>query len=126
LYTLFFITPLGAKPANIVAVIGPCIQQASYEVDQNLYDQFIAKDSANKQFFIYAHRKSYYLFDLPGYCLFKLKQLNIANIDNLGIDTYSNPNILFSFRRSTHENNGLDLPTECGRQLSVLGILPTK
>lgn len=117
--TILAMQSLGAGVNHIIAAIGPCIQQASYEVDECLYAQFIEKDHTNKQFFINSNKANHYLFDLSGYCIGSLKKIGIRTIDNLNIDTYSNRDTLFSFRRSAHETNGL----ECGRQLSVIGLL---
>ncbi len=121
--TVFAMQSLGAEISNIVASIGPCIQQESYEVDQVFYDKVIEKDILDKRFFINSVKAEHYMFNLPGYCLNRLKKIGIQTIDNLGIDTYSNPSTLFSFRRATHENKNPGTKIEYGTQLSVIGIL---
>ena len=121
--TILAMQSLGAQINDIIATIGPCIQQPSYEVDECLHAKFIEKDCENKQFFISSNKANHYLFDLPGYCIACLKKIGIRTIDNLNIDTYSNADTLFSFRRSTHETNRLINPIECGRQLSAIGLL---
>lgn len=121
--TLHAMKNLGADIAHMATALGPCIQQESYEVDQALYNKFIEDDKASSCFFINSKQAKHYMFDLPGYCFNKLKQIGIQVIDRLGIDTYSNPNTLFSFRRATHENTNLDARAQCGRQLSVIGLV---
>ncbi|OJW73593.1 MAG: hypothetical protein BGO68_03080 [Candidatus Amoebophilus sp. 36-38] len=122
-HTILAMQNLGAEISHIVTALGPCIQQKSYEVDQAFYNKFIEHDALNKQFFINAKKIAHYMFDLPRYCVNKLKQIGIQTIDNLDIDTYSNPDTLFSFRRATHENKNPEATVECGRQLSVIGML---
>jgi YfiH family protein len=119
--TLHAMEDLGGMLPSIIASIGPCIQQYSYEVDQTFYDQFLSKNNNNSMFFINSKNKDHYMFDLPGYCIHKLRQIGLLKIENLGIDTYSNPNVLFSFRRSTHENTSSAKP-KFGTQLSVIGL----
>ncbi|KIE06092.1 Laccase domain protein [Candidatus Jidaibacter acanthamoeba] len=114
---------LGANIADIICVIGPCIQQASYEVDESFYNNFISVKPASSKFFINSKQADHYMFDLPAYCVERLKIIGIQHIDNLGIDTYSNPEF-FSYRRATHEKNfNKDGKAEYGTQLSVVGIL---
>jgi YfiH family protein len=103
---------LGAKLEHISATIGPCIQQQSFEVGEDV------KHQANADiFFKPSNRENHYLFDLPGYILSQLKNAGINNSKSLGLDTYALKEKYFSFRRSTHENA---LP--CGGQISCIGI----
>jgi YfiH family protein len=121
--TILTMQNLGAEISNIIAAIGPSIQQQSYEVDQAFYHKFIEKDPLTSQFFIDSTKTTYYMFDLAKYCINKLEKIGIQTIDHLSIDTYSNPDMLFSFRRTTYENKNLGNQLECGRQLSVIGML---
>jgi YfiH family protein len=121
--TIFAMKNIGADISSIVASIGPCIQQASYEVNQAFYNKFIENDIANSQFFIGSKRATHHMFDLPAYCINKLKKSGIQSINHLGIDTYSNSDILFSFRRATHENKNCGTDIKYGKQLSVIGTL---
>src|SRR4051812_48567329 len=58
---------LGAERGRIVAVLGPTIGQAAYEVGPELVEAFAADDPANARFFAPAERAGHALFDLPGY-----------------------------------------------------------
>lgn len=106
---------IGAKIENIKVVIGPTIRQKSYEISQEFYDRFLDENINNKKFFIPGGRVGHYMFDLPGYVKEKLKNAGIRNIIDEEIDTYSNSEKFFSYRRSTHLGE-----VDCGRNVSVI------
>lgn len=106
---------LGAK--NIMAVIGPMIQQKSYEVSQEFFDDFASEDEGNKIFFIDGNKADKHMFDLPSYVEKKLREEGILEIKNSGIDTYENEKEFFSYRRSTHRGE-----SDCGRNISVIAL----
>lgn len=92
----------GAK--QIKALIGPSIQQKSYEVDAKYYQDFIHDDIAYKKFFIASKNKNHYMFDLPGYVRSKLEKENIEIAVTIDDDTYELEDKYPSFRRCTHRN----------------------
>ncbi|MBM3573880.1 MAG: laccase domain-containing protein, partial [Alphaproteobacteria bacterium] len=53
---------LGAAPARITAVIGPCIAQASYEVGPEFPRPFLEEDAANRRFFVPSARPGHFMF----------------------------------------------------------------
>ncbi len=106
---------LGAK--NIVAKIGPMIQQKSYEISPEFYDDFINENIDNKRFFLPIANSSKMLFDLCSYVKNNLHDQKISAIENCAIDTYEDEENYFSFRRSTHQNQA-----DCGRNISVIAI----
>lgn len=91
---------LGAK--DITAIIGPCIKQRSYEVDQNFYDDFISESIEYKNLFIPSNKEDYYMFDLPSYVKRKLSALDLKRILDIERNTYEEEENFFSFRRTTH------------------------
>jgi polyphenol oxidase len=105
---------LGGNVDSIYAVIGPAIQQNSYEVDQEFYNNFMAQSSVNAQYFMSGEATGKYMFNLPAYCHQQLSSLGISKLDNLELNTYTNPDLFFSCRRSTHEGN------KFGCQLSAI------
>lgn len=112
--TLSAMHRLGARIADIRAVIGPAIQQQSYEVGDDLRQKFIAQYKTNDRFFApNAHGK--FQFDLPGYVRAQLIAAGLQHVDTLGADTYSDPARFFSYRRATHASE-----PDYGRQLSVI------
>jgi copper oxidase (laccase) domain-containing protein len=92
----------GAK--KIKALIGPAIQQKSYEVDAEYYQGFISDDESSKQFFIASNNQNHYMFDLPAFVKAKLEQENIDIVVHIHDDTYELEKQYPSFRRCTHRN----------------------
>ncbi len=101
--TLEMIQLNSASLQTIIASIGPCIAQDSYEVDQEIFDQFQGQNSDFKSFFRKGNSKEKYQFDLQGLAQHKLRQANIQNIDLIPQDTYTNEDLLFSCRRAAHK-----------------------
>lgn len=106
---------LGAE--NIKAMIGPMIQQNSYEISQEFFDDFLNENSANRIFFKNASQVGKYWFDLPGYVEEKLKNAGVFEIENLRIDTLENEEKFFSFRRSSKLGE-----KDCGRNVSLIVV----
>ncbi len=106
---------LGAE--NISVIIGPMIQQNSYEVSVDFFEDFM-RESANNQIFFINGNEGKYLFDLPAYVEKKLTDEGVIKIQNLKIDTYKEVEKFFSFRRSCHNGE-----SDCGRNLSVIGVV---
>lgn len=90
----------GANPAQIQAAIGPCIWQQSYEVDQQFYDAL----PQAADLFIKSPQPDHWLFDLPGFVTRQLQQQKIGGITSSPYNTYTHPEMFFSFRRTTHKN----------------------
>lgn len=107
---------LGARRERIRAAIGPCIAQASYEVDLAFRERFLLEDSDNLRFFA-AGRPDHFQFDLEGYVAARLEAAEIGGIEKLGLDTYAAPKRFYSFRRATHRSE-----PSYGRQMSVIGL----
>jgi polyphenol oxidase len=93
---------MGSIPKNLVAAIGPCIWQDSYEVDQNFYDNL--PDPDDKIFFKPSVTPTHWLFDLPGYVEHQLKLSGIPSISSSPADTYSDEARFFSNRRRFHRH----------------------
>jgi YfiH family protein len=105
---------LGADPARIVACIGPCIGQASYEVGDDLREAVLGRDGADARFFATGLRPGHWQFDLPGYCAARLAAAGVA-ARALGADTLAAPDRFFSHRRRTLAGGG-----PIGHQISVI------
>ena len=93
---------LGASRARTVAVIGPLIRRASYEVGAEFVARFIAGDPDHRRFFTPAVRDGHAMFDLGGYIALRLNGAGLRQVDDLAHCTYSDPERFFSYRRSTH------------------------
>lgn len=107
---------IGANVNNIISAIGPCIRQPSYEVNQEFFNDFINSDKNNNAYFINSVRSNHYMFDLPGYVKYKLR--NIKAIYDCDIDTYTNNKDFASYRRFTHQNKPFDR-----KNISVIKLL---
>ena len=90
---------LGATPDRIVAAVGPCIAQASYEVGPEFPAPFLAQDENSQRFFVAAPRAGHFLFDLRGYVGERLRRAGVTQVEIIENDTLSEP-AFFSYRRS--------------------------
>ena len=92
----------GGKREDIVAVVGPGIQQARYEVGWEFYERFINENKENEQYFSNQDKDVKPMFDLPGFIEEKLKRIGVGKWDNVGICTFDDDR-LFSYRRSVKD-----------------------
>lgn len=110
---------LGAGRPHIVAAIGPCIGQASYEVGPELEAPFLAQSKHYERFFVSGRKADRKFFDLPGFIEARLLQCGLNTVDSVGADTYADETSYFSYRRATHRGE-----TDYGRNLSAILLLP--
>ncbi|MFQ5985410.1 MAG: peptidoglycan editing factor PgeF, partial [Alphaproteobacteria bacterium] len=93
-------TGLGATGERIVAAIGPCIAQPSYEVGPEFRAAFLEADRASDAFFVPAGRPGRFLFDLPGYVARRLERLGLGTVVRLAFDSCTEESRFFSYRRA--------------------------
>jgi YfiH family protein len=105
---------LGAAPEGLLAVVGPCIGQDSYEVAADLRDAVLARDAADVRFFAPGRRAERWQFDLAGYCAARLVAAGVA-AQVLGADTLADEARFFSHRRRTLAGGG-----PIGHQISII------
>ncbi len=105
---------LGAQRERILAAIGPCIAQDSYEVGYDLREKFDRESDAR---FFYVGRPGKWQFDLEAYAASRLQSCGIAQVEKLGLDTYPADERFFSHRRSVHRNE-----PSYGRQFSMIAL----
>ena len=106
------ISTINVQDADYFAAIGPCAHIDSYEVQQDFIESI---EREYETCFRYDAGKI--CFDLPKYVEMKLIQSGVTDIHNANIDTVSNTNDYFSFRRANKYTNGI-----CGRQISCIMI----
>jgi YfiH family protein len=116
--TIAGMAALGALPARIVAAIGPCIGQASYEVGTDLRDTVLAASPAAACHFDPGRREQRWQFDLPGYCAARLAAAGIRRVDLVEADTAVEEDRFFSHRRRTLAGGG-----PIGHQISILALI---
>ncbi|ESQ81607.1 hypothetical protein AEAC466_20750 [Asticcacaulis sp. AC466] len=90
----------GAKAERIRAVVGPCIQQASYEVGADYEATIVKDDPEARPFFAAAADMDKRMFDLPGYCVMRLKRAGCAETASTGHDTCADASQFYSNRRA--------------------------
>jgi len=112
--TIAAMEALGARREHIHAAVGPCIAQASYEVDGVFHDRFIAADPANARFFTSAGKPH---FDLEAFVVHRLLGAGIGEVEAVDIDTYAEEDRFYSYRRATHRGEA-----DYGRQLSAIAL----
>ena len=101
---------------KILASIGPCIGQKSYEVDIDFYKKFILKSKRNKIYFLKKNNMKK-LFNLRKYVNDKLIRLNVK-VDHVNHDTFKEKRSFFSYRRSQKLQE-----KDYGRCISVISLV---
>jgi len=91
---------LGAVRERIVAVVGPCIGQASYEVGLEFLERFESAQPSSARFFAAGAARDKRQFDLPGFVLDRLRGAGVADCAWIGRDTCAEPAEFFSNRRA--------------------------
>lgn len=91
---------LGADPRRMVAVVGPCIAQSSYEVSADYQERFEHHDPGSGRFFAPAAAPDKRQFDLPAFVLWRLEQAGVADAAWTGHDTRADETQFFSNRRA--------------------------
>ncbi len=107
----------GADLKTVKACLGPCIMQASYEVQDAFMAPFLEKHREAEMFFKSGRKAGYKMFDMPGYIAMRLSLAGVRQVSLMGIDTYKEEESCFSFRRATHRGEA-----DYGREISAIVI----
>jgi YfiH family protein len=114
--TLALMEQYGADRGRVAATIGPVIARKSYEVDEAFLRRFAEADPDNDRFFT-PGREGHHQFDLEAYVLARLAAAGVTRAEALGLDTYSDPERFYSYRRATHRGE-----PDYGRQISLIAL----
>ncbi len=114
--TLHAMAALGAEPSRTVAVIGPAIGPAAYEVGPEFMQAFVDEDADTTRFF-HAGSGDRMQFDLPGYALARLTVAGVNQAAWTGHCTVSDPARFFSYRRSQHRGEA-----DYGRMIAAIRL----
>lgn len=106
-----------ARIENIVAVVGPCIGPASYEVGSEFLDRFVGEDAGNARFFRPGELADKAMFDLPSYVLHRLRAAGVETCEWVGHDTCAREDLFFSNRRAFKRGE-----PDFGRLLSAIAL----
>lgn len=93
------------NPQELIAYIGPAIQQKNYEVGKEFLEFFPAQYIATEN--------GRYFFNINQHIVQSLHNAGVAEIINTKLDTYSQPDDFFSYRRLA----------DTGRISTFVGIL---
>ena len=105
---------LNSNNNDLIAVVGPCINKKNYEVKADFFEKFISQDKNNENFFKKLSSEKY-VFDLRGFINKEIYDLNIQNVENIEMDTFSQQEFFYSYRRSR-----LNREQDYGRCISVI------
>lgn len=117
--TLQAMERLGAQRSRIVAVLGPTISQAAYEVGPEFVQRFAEEAPGHEGFFRPSDTPEHAMFDLPGFIGARLNAAGVGAFTNLGLCTYSDEGRFFSYRRTTHRKE-----PDYGRLISAISLTP--
>lgn len=118
--TVAAMTRYGAVPSRIVAGVGPCIAQRSYEVGPEFPGPFLAADPDSERFFAPSpNSPGKFLFDLRGYCAHRAWCAGVRHLAVLPNDTCREEQRFFSYRRAC-----LKAEKDYGRGLSAIALEP--
>ncbi|MGQ0444304.1 MAG: peptidoglycan editing factor PgeF [Beijerinckiaceae bacterium] len=116
--TLDAMETLGAHRASTAAALGPAIARKSYEVGAEFAEQFITASAVHASFFSASPRDKRFLFDLPGFIAMRLRLAGIGSFEDVTRDTYAEPELFYSYRRSVHESE-----PDYGRQIAAIALV---
>lgn len=108
---------LGASRANIMAAIGPCIGQPSYEVGPEFVARLVEQSADNAVYFTSPHGDDKAFFDLRGYVKNTLYLSGIKQIFTSDHDTRAEEGAYYSYRRTTLRQEGT-----YGRQIACITL----
>jgi YfiH family protein len=108
---------LGASAGRVVAVLGPCIAQASYEVGPEFVEGF-SGDPEAKRYFAPSRNAGRSMFDLHAYIGLRAARVGLGRFVDLGLDTYADEALFFSYRRKTHRGEA-----DYGRLVSAITLV---
>ena len=107
---------LGAKRDRIIAVLGPSISQANYEVGVEFVERFTGADPRNAQYFAPSARAAHAMFDLNLYTVERLGRTGVRT-GYVGRCTYAEEDLFYSYRRATHRSEA-----DYGRLISAIAL----
>ncbi|MDU0338840.1 peptidoglycan editing factor PgeF [Bosea rubneri] len=108
---------LGARRERIVAVLGPTISAAAYEVGPEFIERFKAENATYSRFFHASERPAHAMFDLPAFIAHRAQEAGIGRFIDLALCTYGDESRFYSYRRTTHRQEA-----DYGRLISAIAL----
>ena len=106
---------LGARRRNVVAALGPCIAQASYEVGPEFVATFAKAGEDTARYFTPSRKAGHSMFDLNAFIAERAVRAGVGRFEDLRLDTYADERRFFSYRRATHRKE-----PDYGRLMSAI------
>ena len=111
------LTNISKSLNNIIAIIGPCLDQKNFEVDKSFNNKFITKNLNYKIHFKKDADSNKIYFDMRSLIEQQLRESSIHNIFHVKKDTYTEESLFFSHRRSTQKG-----ALSTGRMINIIGF----
>lgn len=92
---------IGSNVQKIKALIGPHLRVNNFEVKDDFIKILENKNPNGLKFVLKMNNK--FFFNITEFVKYTLKSKNIKYIYDVNLDTYANPELLFSYRRSCHQ-----------------------
>lgn len=108
---------LGARRERIIAVLGPTISAAAYEVGPEFIERFKGENATFARFFHASERPAHAMFDLPAFIAHRAHEAGIGRFIDLALCTYGDEARFYSYRRTTHRQEG-----DYGRLISAIAL----
>lgn len=115
--TIAAMEKLGAARERLTVALGPMIRQSSYEVGPEFVTRFVAAEPEYTRFFKHAGADGHAMFDLAGFIAWRLQQAGVGDIDDLGLDTFADPDRFYSYRRTTKRSE-----PDYGRHINAIAL----
>jgi polyphenol oxidase len=106
---------LGARRDDVVAALGPCIAQGSYEVGPEFVATFAGAGDETARYFTRSRRAGHSMFNLNAYIAERAARAGVGRFEDLRLDTYADERRFFSYRRATHRKE-----PDYGRLMSII------
>jgi hypothetical protein len=106
---------LGAKRSDVVATLGPCIGQRSYEVGPEFVSAFKDAGDDTAGYFAPSRRAGRSMFNLNAYIAERAARAGVGRFEDLDLDTYADEVRFFSYRRAMHRQE-----PDYGRLVSII------
>lgn len=92
------IKALGVPPSNLIAWMGPAIEQDAFEVGSEVHEQFVARDANNATAFL-ANARGRWQADLYQLARNELARLGVGSVHGGGFKCFADSERFFSYRR---------------------------
>jgi len=114
--TITAMESVGARKADIVAILGPTISSKNYEVGPEFAERLLAVSPENARWLTASSNPGHRMFDLPGYIVERLFRAGVE-AGWTGQCTYGDESAFYSYRRTTHRGE-----PDYGRQIAAICI----